>query len=266
MASSAFPRGVGTIGSVLQRYIWLATVFVAVGLACGASARAEPVTVAIEDKDYAPYYVWVDGEPTGPCVEITRGTFEQMGMEVEFVRSPWSRVLRSVEEQKVDAGLCGTRTDEREAYSHYPDEPLLLYDATLFARADAPFESSDAAQLAGRSFGMVRGYTYAGVDAALEEAGMVRVEAATRESLWKLLQIGRIDTALDSILPMIADTRRMGIAEEIRILQPSLAETPGYLFFSKKPGNDTLAQEFSDALRAYKESAAYEAIMEDFGF
>lgn len=248
----------------MQKYRLLAAACVAVGVVSGTAA--EPVAVAVEDKDYSPYYVWVDGEPTGPCVEIARGAFEQMGVEVEFLRFPWSRVLKSVEEREVDAGLCGTRTAKREAYSHYPDEPLLHYDATLFVRADAPFEGSDDSNLTGKSFALVRGYNYAGVDEALEEAGMVRVEAASRESLWKLLLLGRVDTVLDSILPMVADTRRMGVADEIRILLPSLAETPGYVFFSRKPGHEELAREFSDALRAYKTSAAYEAIREDFGF
>lgn len=233
--------------------------------ASAASAGAETLTVAVEDKDYAPYYVWIDGEPTGPCVEIAAGAIRQMGGTAEFVRYPWSRVLRSVEEQKVDAGLCGTRTEEREAYSHYPDEPLLNYDATLFVRVDSGLDSSDTAALDGLSFGLVKGYSYAGADDALEDAGMIRVEATSRESLWEMLARGRVDTVLDSVLPMVADTRRMGLDEELRPLRPSLAETPGYLFFSREAGHDELARRFSEALKAFKDTPEYQEIKTRYG-
>ena len=128
------------------------------------SAAAETIVVAVEDKDWTPYYYWVDGLPTGPCPEIVSGTIRLMGDEVEFQRYPWVRVLKSVEEKKVDAGLCGTKTEERAAYSYYPDEPLLYYDATLFVRVDSPLTSSDFSELRGQSFGMIKGYTFAGVD------------------------------------------------------------------------------------------------------
>ena len=250
--------------AILRPLLRMVPLVVAIVLA-GAGSRAETLTIAVEDKDYAPYYVWVDGEPTGPCVEIAAGAVRHMGGTVEFVRYPWSRVLRSVEEGKVDAGLCGTRTEERETYSHYPHEPLLDYDATLFARADSELDSSDAAAREGLSFGLVKGYSYAGVDDALEEAGMIRVEATSRESLWEMLARGRVDTVLDSVLPMVADTRRMGLDGEIRALQPSLAETPGYLFFSRKAGHDELAREFSEALEAFKTTPDYMEIRERYG-
>jgi polar amino acid transport system substrate-binding protein len=228
-------------------------------------ADAETVVVAVEDKDYAPYYIWVDGEPKGPCVEIAAGAIRQMGAEVEFARMPWTRVLKSVETQRVDAGLCGTKTDERSVYSHYPDEPLLNYDATLFVRADSALTTSDPEALAGKSFGLVKGYSYAGIDDGLEAGGMTRVEATGRESLIKLLTLGRVDTVLDAILPVFADARRLGVEGQVRPLLPSLAETPGYLFFSRKPGHDALASRFSAALMAFKATPEYLEIKALYG-
>ncbi|MGQ7846408.1 substrate-binding periplasmic protein [Granulosicoccus sp. 3-233] len=228
-------------------------------------AFADVRTIAVEDKDYAPYYVWTDGKPTGPCIDIVSGTFALMGDTVEYRRFPWSRVLRSVEEQKVDAGLCGTRSEERAAYSHYPSEHLLIYDATLFVRADSDLQTSASDRLVGRSFGIVTGYSFGDIEQDLEKEGMIRLEATSRESLWNQLLIGRIDTALDSILPMVDDTTRMGRRDEIRALQPSLAETPGYLFFSRKPGNDVLAQDFSRALKTFKSRPEYLELKSRYG-
>ena len=228
-------------------------------------ASADVRTIAVEDKDYAPYYVWIDGRPSGPCIDIVSGTFALMGDTVEYLRFPWSRVLRSVEEQKVDAGLCGTRSEERSVYSHYPNEPLLIYDATLFTRADSELQTSAIEVLKGRSFGIVKGYSFGDIEQELESEGMIRLEAASRESLWNQLLIGRIDTALDSILPMVADTIRMGKRGEIRPLYPSLAETPGYLFFSQKPGNDALAKKFSQVLKEFKRTPEYLELKARYG-
>ena len=242
----------------------LAAAVLFIALAVSPSLAATLV-VAVEDKDYTPYYVWIDGKPQGPCPEIAAGAIRQMGAEVEFVRYPWTRVLKSVKNATVDAGLCGTKTEERAAFSHYPDEPLLNYDATLFVRADSPLASSDMSELVGKSFGLVKGYSFGGVDDDLEADGMVRIEANSRESLMKMLSIGRVDTVLDSILPLFADANRLKVADEIRALPPSLAETPGYLFFSRKPGHDDLAARFAAALREYKTTPEYLDIKMRYG-
>jgi polar amino acid transport system substrate-binding protein len=228
-------------------------------------AQAETITVAVEDKDWTPYYVWEEGEPRGPCSEIAAGAIRHMGAEVEFVRVPWVRVLLSVERQTVDAGLCGTKNDERAAYSHYPEESLLSYDATLFVHADSPLESSDVSGLKGKTFGSVKGYTYGDIDKTLEAQGLVRLEANSREALFKLLIRGRLDMMLDSILPTISDARKLGVETQIRPLEPSLSETPAYLFFSQKPGHDELAKRFSAALKEFKETDAYSTIEQRYG-
>jgi polar amino acid transport system substrate-binding protein len=228
-------------------------------------AAAETIVIAVEDKDWSPYYTWAEGRPQGPCPEIASGAIRHMGAEVEFARYPWVRVLQSVERKKVDAGLCGTRTDERAAYSYFPEEPLLNYDATLFVRTDSPLLDSDISGLDGKTFGMIKGYTYGGVDDGLESGGMTRIETTNRESLLKLLVLGRVDTLLDSILPVLSDARRLGFDDQVRPILPSLAETPGYLFFSMKPGHDDLSKRFSTALVRFKTTPEYLAIKERYG-
>ncbi|MDX1402260.1 MAG: transporter substrate-binding domain-containing protein, partial [Kiloniellales bacterium] len=230
-----------------------------------ASVRAETIVVAVEDKDYSPYYTWADGLPQGPCPEIAAGAIRHMGAEVEFVRFPWVRVLKAVEEKRVDAGLCGTKTEERAAYSHYPTEALLTFDATLFVRSESAITSSESLDLVGKSFGLVKGYNYGGIDGDLEANGAIRVEAPNRDSLLKLLVIGRVDTVLDSILPLFADAKRMGVEDGIRAVLPSLDETPGYLFFSRKSGHKELAERFSSALKEYKNTPEFLAIKSRYG-
>jgi polar amino acid transport system substrate-binding protein len=228
-------------------------------------AQAETIRVAIEDKDWVPYYIWTDGKPLGPCPEIAAGAIRQMGFEVEFVRVPWARVLLEVERETVDAGLCGTKNSDRAAYSHYPEEPLLSYDATLFVRTDSPHQNADITGLKGKTFGIIKGYNYGDVDTELEKQGLIRLEARDREALLKLLIKGRLDMVLDSALPTYADARKLGLHAQIRPLFPSLSETPAYLFFSQKIGHDDMAKRFSDALKKFKDTEKYDSIRERYG-
>ena len=124
--------------SPFPRTVWLfLTALVLTTLLSSRLVYADTITVAVEDKNYVPYYLWVDGKPQGLCVEVAKAAIREMGHEVEFVRVPWVRVLLSVEQKRVDAGLCGTKNAERAAYSHYPEEPLTSFDATLFVRSDS---------------------------------------------------------------------------------------------------------------------------------
>lgn len=121
-----------------------------------AQAMAQDVvTVAVEDKDYSPYYVWGDDGLEGPCGDITMAVLATMGHDVVFEPAPWTRVIRMLEDDLVDAALCATETVERLAFAQFPDEPLLSFDATLFVRADSPLQSSSLGGLFGLSFGVV---------------------------------------------------------------------------------------------------------------
>ena len=228
-------------------------------LATVVSAQ-DAVVIAVEDADWTPYYMWEDGVLDGACAEIAVGAFNTMGVEVEFQRVPWTRVLKSVQNKTVDGGLCATKSAERESYTIYPDEHLLNYDSTLFVRVDSEIEVFDAATLVGRSFATVKGYAFGGADQALIDYGMVRREANNRDSLLKILMAGRVDMVLDSTLPLQVDAERLALNDQIRALKPSVSLAPGYIMFSKKDGHDALVAEFTKALVAFKATDEYRDI------
>ncbi|MEM1427952.1 MAG: transporter substrate-binding domain-containing protein [Pseudomonadota bacterium] len=235
--------------------------FMCVALVIQSAAWAEgKLVIAVEDRSWSPFYVWTDGELSGPCSEIAEGAFAAMGYEVEFQRAPWTRVLKSVEDQSVHGGLCATMTPERDAYAIFHDEPLLHFDTTLFVLESSPLTSSDPAALTGMSFATVKGYSFGGMETQLVEAGMERRDANSRDSLIRVLLAGRVDAILDSTLPILVDADRLGVMDQVRPLRPTLSQTPSYVMFSEMTGNDVLAAEFSDALKAFKETAAYREI------
>lgn len=225
----------------------------------------ETVSVAVEDKDYFPYYYWSDDGLEEPCGDITTAVFAAMGYVVVFESAPWTRAIRMVEEGTIDAALCATETVERNAFARFPDEPLLSYDVTLFVQADSPLQFSSLGGLFGLSFGVVAGYSFGGDDDMLEAGGMIRQETSSRESLVQVLLAGRVDAILDSRLPIMADAERLGAEGELRALRPSLSETPAYLMFSDKDGAEDLVHAFSEELISFKKTLAYREIADRYG-
>ncbi|MEQ8653059.1 MAG: transporter substrate-binding domain-containing protein [Kiloniellales bacterium] len=162
--------------------------------------------------------------------------------------------------------LCATQTKEREGFSHYPEEELLLFDTTLIVRSDDEAEILEDAIQPGKRFGIIKGYSFGGADDLLEAAGMSRIETPNRDALLKLLVLGRVDSVLDSTLPILYDAERLDLDGEVRPLYPPLASTPTYLLFSQAPGNEELSQQFSEALKAFKLTPTYSEIREVYGF
>lgn len=242
--------------SILAGVVWLVSL----------SAAAQTVTIAVEDKDFAPYTMVRDGKATGACAEIAEATLERMGAKAEYVSVPWSRVLLYVENQKVDAALCGTSGHNRDTYSHYPDEALLYYDATLFVANGSDIEDLQPATLSGKTFGTIIGYSYQGAGDELERLGMTRQDTYDREGLIRQLLAGKVDAVLDSVEPMQRVSARLNVSDQIRSITPKLRYAPAYLFFSKKPGNEDFAAAFSNALKDFKETPEYWDIQDRFGF
>lgn len=253
------------MGARLCRRLVLAALLGAPPLVATPLAWAQTITVAVENKDFAPYTTWSGKTAGGACAEIVEGAVRQMGGTVEYVGVPWSRVLWMVQRQKVDAALCGTFSEDRAAYSFYPQERLLDYDATVFVRSASRVRQLDAGTATGLTFGVIIGYSYSGADQELERMGMIRREVLSRDILLRHLVSGKLDTALDSVLPVKAEMTRLGLKGKIRALTPSLRKTPAYLFFSRRDGHEALAQRFSEALKAFKETPDYLEIAERYG-
>lgn len=94
---------------------------------------------------------------------------------------------------------------------------------------------------------------------------MIRRETTSRNSLVQVLLAGRVDTILDSRLPILADAARLDAEGDIRALAPSLSQTPAYLMFSDQEGAEDLVRAFSEALVAFKQTPAYRKIADRYG-
>lgn len=94
-------------------------------LAClwSSGAAAEVIRAAYEDKSLPPYYMGGSSEiPTAPgvSIEIMRETAKAAGIEIEFVRMPWVRCLKSLQRGDIDVIFNASFKEDRLDSGVYP--------------------------------------------------------------------------------------------------------------------------------------------------
>lgn len=101
----------------------LGGVVAALLVATGASA-AETLRAAYEDRELPPYYMGatteVDANAPGVSVELMRDAAKELGVQIEFVRMPWVRCLKSLQRGEVDAVFNASFKEDRLEAGVYP--------------------------------------------------------------------------------------------------------------------------------------------------
>lgn len=102
---------------------WLSAMIM--GVLWSASAQAADVLrAAYEDKAQPPYYLGdsatVEADRPGVSVELLRMAAKEIGIEVEFVRMPWVRCLKSLQKGEIDATFNSSFKDDRLEFGVYP--------------------------------------------------------------------------------------------------------------------------------------------------
>lgn len=103
--------------------IMLAWLVSAILWSSGAVA-AEVIRAAYEDKALPPYYMGdtteVDPAMPGVSIELMRETAKAAGVEIEFVRMPWVRCLKSLQRGEIDMIFNASFQEDRLDSGVYP--------------------------------------------------------------------------------------------------------------------------------------------------
>ena len=96
----------------------------AILLTAGSAGAAEVMRIAYEDRAQPPYYIG-DGAPVDPVapgasVDLVKMAAAQAGIEVQFLRMPWTRCLTSLQKGEVDAIFNSSYKEDRLVYGLYP--------------------------------------------------------------------------------------------------------------------------------------------------
>ncbi|UPW17468.1 transporter substrate-binding domain-containing protein [Agarivorans sp. TSD2052] len=118
-------------------------------------AEQNSETLTIASFVVPPYIIkQPDGSLTGIFVETIKEAAKQSGVRVEFSLSNWARAQSRVEHGEIDAIWPVVKTKERQAWLHYPTEPINQFRFSLFANAERNFEfNGELESLSGLTLG-----------------------------------------------------------------------------------------------------------------
>jgi polar amino acid transport system substrate-binding protein len=186
----------------------LAVILVGLGSYANA-AFARDLIVAINE---APPYRIINQTDDGPVysgiyIDVIREAAKRAGIGLKFEVVPFKRALFLMETGEADLMLGPNRTDERLDYMYYfgaalPNEPKVVYVGVLDGnvRKVADFQNKMVGVLRGANYGW-----------QLNDAANLRmIEAADYNTLFRMLDLQRIDALIIPELQAIAHLKEHG--------------------------------------------------------
>ncbi|SDR69125.1 amino acid ABC transporter substrate-binding protein, PAAT family [Halopseudomonas xinjiangensis] len=227
-----------------------------------ASSLADALRVVSEP--WPPYVFEDRSGPAGVDLEVAGHVLRALGHEVTWDLLPWKRALRTVEFGDAQAILDIVPTAQRIEALYFPDEHLSTNDTVLFYHRDRPHPFDSLADLSGLTIGVAPGYTYSSAEFT-EATHFIREPAPSFEAnLLKLIR-GRLDmVAMDRRVGLYL-AQQLGIADQLAHHSTALSSGKLYLAFHRSDSLEKLAQSFGPALRAFKQTAEYAAILQRYG-
>lgn len=145
---------------------------------------------------WPPYsYQDENGQASGIAVDVMRQVMAKSGNQLDFVFYPAKRLHVLLNEGRLDLNYAdspswnGDDAAQRFVYS----QPYLQVREYLYFLADHPARHLPLELLDGLRIGLVRGYTYHSLDAALSSGRLTPLETSGDRTLIDLLLRGRVD-------------------------------------------------------------------------
>jgi polar amino acid transport system substrate-binding protein len=207
------------------------------------------------DMPYKPFEFEEDGETKGFDYDVVSAMGDQLGVEVEFVTTPFDSIIPALAAGNCDMiASAMTITEEREEQVNFT-EPYFDADQSLLVLTENEEAYATLEDLAGKTIGVqveTTGATYA---AENTPEGATIKEFQTGDEMFPALISGDIDAALQD-LPVNA--YRATTDPEQFVVTETFPTGEQYGFAVAKENTDLLAA-LDAALAASKEDGTYDA-------
>ncbi len=223
---------------------------------------AEKLIVVAEPWPPYDYYRLENGKvvPRGINLGVTVKILEEMGYDVEVRFMPWERCLMAVKMGLADVVVSASKTNDREKYFLYPDEPLSYSLNVLFYRRGLNLRNWD--DLEKLRLAYVDSYYYGGL---FDNLPVVKVNVRTSVQGFLMLKNGRVDLVIEDYRVGKYRIRKMGMREGVEIFPLPVSDfDPLYAAFSKKRVPKSVVEEFSRRLKEFKESEEYQDLLREY--
>ncbi len=229
----------------------ISVVITIIFLSIAGPSNASQELLLITDP-FPPYNYEKDGKPYGIQYELVAATLKKMNRSFQIKFVPWKRALLNAKNKVSDAIPGVLKSDDREQWLIFPEEPIMITKVVIFYRKEEDFQYKDLSSLAGKRVGTVKGYHY-GKDFD-QSTLFIRDEVSSLKQNFQKLLAGRIDLVA-SFRPVGLHTLyKLDLSDKFSYSPTPVHQAEMYMAFTKKPGNDLLAAEFSRVLKEIKKN------------
>ncbi len=214
--------------------------------------------------DWPPYEFKQDGKITGYCTAIVEQVFGKMGVKMsELEIYTWARAEDYVFNGKIDVLYSSSKSDKREKYVHFPQEPLISSDWVMFIRkADKnKLKFNSLADLKGKKVGVVRGYSYTPEFWDFVKKEKNYDEVSNDKTNFKKLMGKRFDYLVSEYAVGLSIANELGVDDQVIALTGTPIKSTGlYVMFSKKTIDKPFVNNFSKELKKFKTTSAFKKL------
>lgn len=226
--------------------------------------QAQVLRVAISDEDYPPYYYVVDDSLTGFSVETLQNIAAELGLQLEWQRLPWSRVVNHVETGRADVIPVFYKTPLRLQRFEFSEESYLIDPIVLLCANPCPLQfDGTLASLGTEPVATVRHFSYGSV---LDEKTFARVDLVESDHmLFRMLLGKRVRLIMASAHAIRHSVLLQEAATDVVILQPALDMVEVYFAFGKHQGLPAEQRnQINQALGNFKRGERYQQLLSKY--
>lgn len=212
-----------------------------------------------------PYAYEEGGKIVGMDTEVLTRFLESKGISPQFRALPWKRALADVEDGRAHGVFSLFRSDEREAFLHYPATPINSVRTMVVGRKADNLTINGLEDLKGLRVGVLHAYKYGPEFDNM--TGLNKIFCRDKRELITLLDRERVTVAMDSADVFNFKVKEYGFDRSKFEFLHQVQENPIFVAFSKAglgERGQRLAAEFGDFFRQLEESGELEKIRNSY--
>lgn len=212
---------------------------------------------------YPPYYYEQNGELEGICIDIVNRVAHSLNLRISYRQYPWKRMLLNAQQGQVDAIMPLFRTEERERFLYFDNLDLIDEKNSFFTWKETKVRfSGDFETIQPYTVGVVTEYSYG--DKFDKYSHFTKVTTQNDKHLVEMFKHKRFDVGIGSKDVVIFNAKKENISDQIQFLEPYITQDPLFIGFSKAKGHEDLSRRFSVALKRFKLTEEFQAIVEKY--
>ncbi|MDE1462911.1 substrate-binding periplasmic protein [Spartinivicinus poritis] len=254
------------IEKTVASLIFLKHMLLAILFSSQYSLASDKLNIATDN--WPPYEFYLNNDPnqpvTGFSTEIIQTIFRQLKVAHKKIAIyPWARAELLILKGKIDALYSVSSSEQRKQCCYFPDEPLINSPWIFFIRRQDQdrlfFRSFD--DLTGYLVGAVRSYSYTPEFwQYLKTKGNYQLVGSDEQNFIKLLA-NRVDFVISEYGNGKSLIRKLQAQNKVIPLEDTPIKVTGlYIIFHKKRVSHNLVVQFSDQLKHFKQTAAYQSL------